>query len=54
MGSMSFYVRDHIPLEQGLRPTNEMAEIHIHRAVRDHIPLEQGLRLFAHQSDERS
>ena len=37
-------VRDHIPLEQGLRPiliqidSNSME-------VRDHIPLEQGLRL---------
>ena len=38
-------VRDHIPLEQGLRPGNSL----VHPAcalVRDHIPLEQGLRLF--------
>ena len=39
-------VRDHIPLEQGLRlivhNTGEQK-----RSVRDHIPLEQGLRLYS-------
>ena len=36
-------VRDHIPLEQGLRPALfRMADKS--RNVRDHIPLEQGLR----------
>ena len=37
-------VRDHIPLEQGLRhdSTDPQREVDI---VRDHIPLEQGLRL---------
>ena len=36
-------VRDHIPLEQGLR---HIEVIHLHDClpVRDHIPLEQGLR----------
>ena len=36
-------VRDHIPLEQGLRP-QEIASLTQNRRVRDHIPLEQGLR----------
>ena len=36
-------VRDHIPLEQGLRLW--LANLKCHsRSVRDHIPLEQGLR----------
>ena len=38
-------VRDHIPLEQGLRRSYfTIAKIMTIR-VRDHIPLEQGLRL---------
>ena len=38
-------VRDHIPLEQGLRLL--VHPIYIgHTFVRDHIPLEQGLRLL--------
>ena len=37
-------VRDHIPLEQGLRQLAEIEE-KIKASVRDHIPLEQGLRL---------
>ena len=43
-------VRDHIPLEQGLRPTEDfLADNAI--VVRDHIPLEQGLRLdFKHRN----
>ena len=36
-------VRDHIPLEQGLRPMYEAIDDYI-GTVRDHIPLEQGLR----------
>ena len=36
-------VRDHIPLEQGLRPA-EIWVAEIWAVVRDHIPLEQGLR----------
>ena len=36
-------VRDHIPLEQGLRHKNASVE-EWDRKVRDHIPLEQGLR----------
>ena len=40
---MPFPVRDHIPLEQGLRhPLQQLAEGP--QRVRDHIPLEQGLR----------
>ena len=39
-------VRDHIPLEQGLRLLSFPAE-GISAFVRDHIPLEQGLRLEA-------
>ena len=37
-------VRDHIPLEQGLRHTKAMAYEVAADWVRDHIPLEQGLR----------
>ena len=37
-------VRDHIPLEQGLRPCSHKSCIN-RIYVRDHIPLEQGLRL---------
>ena len=40
------YVRDHIPLEQGLRRAKVTADP-IAESVRDHIPLEQGLRRFA-------
>ena len=36
-------VRDHIPLEQGLRLVSSISPAHWIR-VRDHIPLEQGLR----------
>ena len=37
-------VRDHIPLEQGLR--RELHDVDdVSARVRDHIPLEQGLRL---------
>ena len=36
-------VRDHIPLEQGLRPESG-DYISTAVSVRDHIPLEQGLR----------
>ena len=39
-------VRDHIPLEQGLRLTKaELA--YCYNDVRDHIPLEQGLRQWS-------
>ena len=37
-------VRDHIPLEQGLRH-NFVSPAGLSSFVRDHIPLEQGLRL---------
>ena len=37
-------VRDHIPLEQGLRPKSPPISLP-DASVRDHIPLEQGLRL---------
>ena len=41
---MQIPVRDHIPLEQGLRQgTHGAVQIPPHQ-VRDHIPLEQGLR----------
>ena len=36
-------VRDHIPLEQGLRLVIRLLFV-THCLVRDHIPLEQGLR----------
>ena len=37
------HVREHIPLEQGLRPS-ESNESFSFNIVREHIPLEQGLR----------
>ena len=37
-------VRDHIPLEQGLRRA-VLPSLVYPSSVRDHIPLEQGLRL---------
>ena len=37
-------VRDHIPLEQGLRHRCKTSNERVSK-VRDHIPLEQGLRL---------
>ena len=41
-------VRDHIPLEQGLRPNLNPIKGAVF-LVRDHIPLEQGLRLKFHK-----
>ncbi len=38
-------VRDHIPLEQGLRQLGMALKL-VPASVRDHIPLEQGLRLL--------
>ena len=40
-------VRDHIPLEQGLRHNGAMGTA-LKGNVRDHIPLEQGLRLMTY------
>ena len=40
---LSFFVRDHIPLEQGLRQILIELLVELFK-VRDHIPLEQGLR----------
>ena len=37
-------VRDHIPLEQGLRHYTYGDDSTFDQIVRDHIPLEQGLR----------
>ena len=39
-------VRDHIPLEQGLRQAGKIPESTF-TPVRDHIPLEQGLRHYS-------
>ena len=41
--SNTLTVRDHIPLEQGLRPVIPR-QLDSPPSVRDHIPLEQGLR----------
>ena len=38
------FVREHIPLEQGLRLVCEQFIVDFLIAVREHIPLEQGLR----------
>ena len=40
-------VRDHIPLQQGLRRLSCL-EISLIAKVRDHIPLQQGLRHCIH------
>ena len=40
------HVRDHIPLEQGLRLEWQGDSLMLAREVRDHIPLEQGLRQY--------
>ena len=40
---LAFTVREHIPLEQGLRPTSRSPLTRC-QVVREHIPLEQGLR----------
>ena len=45
---MCVEVRDHIPLEQGLRPILAIALVADYK-VRDHIPLEQGLRQVVFQ-----
>ena len=41
---MFYIVRDHIPLEQGLRLLLSASILLRRLSVRDHIPLEQGLR----------
>ena len=41
---MYLWVREHIPLEQGLRPADSLPECEGESDVREHIPLEQGLR----------
>ena len=41
---MYILVREHIPLEQGLRRLYTRPERRFCRFVREHIPLEQGLR----------
>ena len=48
-------VRDHIPLEQGLRLLN-LKHYLLEVLVRDHIPLEQGLRpgRMSHESGVRT
>ena len=47
-------VRDHIPLEQGLRPASISLLVFMISSVRDHIPLEQGLRPTARRLSERT
>ena len=45
MKELNVPVRDHLPLKQGLRPTNNSCyKRFILRKVRDHLPLKQGLR----------
>ena len=39
-------VREHIPLEQGLRLYEKGNIPYLKVKVREHIPLEQGLRLY--------
>ncbi len=41
-------VREHIPLEQGLRRNRLQVRAFGRKIVREHIPLEQGLRLLRH------
>ena len=44
--NLMYLVRDHIPLEQGLRLYTKFLDAY-KKLVRDHIPLEQGLRRVA-------
>ncbi len=41
---ISFNVRDHIPIQQGLRPLILHFTKQFYNKVRDHIPIQQGLR----------
>ena len=41
----SFRLRDHLPLQQGLRPRHASVTCGNHPKLRDHLPLQQGLRL---------
>ena len=50
MTSLRTRVRDHIPLEQGLRLRRFELRREPYIRVRDHIPLEQGLRPAAHDA----
>ena len=43
LNPVEYFVRDHIPLEQGLRHHTDVRQ-ELWPCVRDHIPLEQGLR----------
>ena len=40
---IGFIVRDHLPLQQGLRPLSTRVS-NPQASVRDHLPLQQGLR----------
>ena len=44
IGSGNFFVRDHIPLKEGLRRGHFLDEVADEYRVRDHIPLKEGLR----------
>ena len=48
--AMILPVREHIPLEQGLRPIGRNFNANFMIPVREHIPLEQGLRLSKSKS----
>src|SRR5574344_1268142 len=39
------FLKEHIPLQQGLRPFSLHKSQHIHLYLKEHIPLQQGLRL---------
>ena len=43
---VAFQVREHIPLEQGLRLLRGLCVRQSYCKVREHIPLEQGLRPY--------
>ena len=38
------YLREHIPLQQGLRRHGLVVSCHCFKILREHIPLQQGLR----------
>ena len=45
-------LRDHLPLQQGLRLGVEVAVLCVATHVRDHLPLKQGLRLINNAAKE--
>ena len=39
-----WWLREHLPLQQGLRPCLILEDEHVTHGLREHLPLQQGLR----------